>query len=254
MRAGNFSPKRAILVRIGVDHSYGQWNAPVNPDSMQFVYVPIPEKSRTRFVPGLARSYLELMPALELFCRRSQIDGDRNCRFPLRLLHRRMHLDPDFEYLTYGDRGDRRGAPLADLERGDMLVFYAGLRPIRDCGQRLIYAMVGVFTVDEVTSAVTVAPNRRHENAHTRKLRIGRPDIVVRAKRGWSGRFSRCISIGEWRDGAYRVRRDLLDRWGGLSVRDGFIQRSATLPSFLEPRRFCRWLEKQGVELLARNN
>jgi hypothetical protein len=32
------------------------------------------------------------------------------------------------------------------------------------------------------------------------------------------------------RGGVYRVRNDLLDAWGGLDIKDGYIQRSAFLP------------------------
>lgn len=32
-----------FLVRVGVDGTYGEWNAPVDPDDSSFVYVPIPE-------------------------------------------------------------------------------------------------------------------------------------------------------------------------------------------------------------------
>jgi hypothetical protein len=77
---------------------------------------------------------------------------------------------------------------------------------------------------------------------------------VVRAKPGVSGRFERCIPIGEWRNKSYRVRQDVLDAWGGLSVKDGFIQRSAVPPTFSQPEKFLKWLGKQGVRLVARNN
>ena len=38
-----------------------------------------------------------------------------------------MRLDPDFEWLTYGDKGGRRGAGMVDMGDGDLLVFYGGL-------------------------------------------------------------------------------------------------------------------------------
>jgi hypothetical protein len=34
---------RATLVRIGIDQAYGAWNAPMDPETNDFVYVPIPE-------------------------------------------------------------------------------------------------------------------------------------------------------------------------------------------------------------------
>jgi hypothetical protein len=59
------------------------------------------------------------------------------------LLERSMHLDPDFEYLTYGDEGSRRGAGMVDMSEGDLLVYYGGLRPVYHCEHKLIYALMG---------------------------------------------------------------------------------------------------------------
>lgn len=60
--------------------------------------------------------------------------------------------------------------------------------------------------------------------------------------------------MGEYRDRAYRVRKDVLNEWGGLSVKDGYLQRSARLPRLLDPARFMRWLERQGPSLIQANN
>jgi hypothetical protein len=243
---------KAVLVRIGVDQEYGHWNAPVTADE-RFVYVPIPE-STSSFRAGLELRYTDVVPPLKQFCGQHSRDLDRDLRFPQQLLGSVMHLDPDFEYLTYGDVGDRRGAAMATMREGDLLVFYGGLRPLHRCEHKLIYALMGMYVVLEVVPAASVPANRWHENAHTRKAKPGETDIVVRAKPGVSGRFDRCIPIGEWRDRAYRVRQDVLDAWGGLSVKDGFIQRSAVPPSFNDPARFLAWLRTHSIHLLQRNN
>jgi hypothetical protein len=65
--------------------------------------------------------------------------------------------------------------------------------------------------------------------------------------------MARAIPIGEYRDRAYRVRRDLLDAWGGLSVSDGYIQRSAVPPLFREPAKFLHWLWRQNPMLVQEN-
>src|SRR3954453_15248111 len=100
---------KALLVRIAVDQTFGRWNAPVNAEG-RFVYVPIPEKLGTTFHPGLERRYSEVLPDLQRFCDDHDCDLDIDLRFPQDLLHYSMHLDPDFDYLTYGDHGGRRGA------------------------------------------------------------------------------------------------------------------------------------------------
>jgi hypothetical protein len=244
---------KALLVRICVDQAYGGWNAPVNSEG-QFVYVPIPEKLTTPFHPGLERHYGEVLPALHRFCADHACDLDRDLRFPEELLRHSMHLDPDFECLTYGDEGGRRGAGMVNMTDGDLLVFYGGLQPIHRCDDKLVYALVGMYVVQEVVPVAKVSSERWYENAHLRKAKRGEKDIVVRAKPGVSGRFDRCIPIGEWRGRAYRVRQEILELWGGLSVKDGFIQRSAVPPAFTNPDQFLKWLRKQRVDMIARNN
>jgi hypothetical protein len=235
---------KALLVRIGIDQKYGGWNAPVDAAG-RFVYVPIPERPGTPFHPGLERRYNEVLPSLRRF-------GDLH--LPPGLLDRPMHLDPDFECLTYGDVGSRRGAGMVGMAAGDLLVFYGGLRPVHPCEHRLVYALMGLYVVREVVPVAAVPAGRWYENAHVRRARRGTTDIVVRAEPGRSGRFDRCLPIGAWRAGAYRVRRDILDAWGGLSVKDGYIQRSAVPPTFHRPERFLDWLDRQPIQLLSRNN
>jgi hypothetical protein len=241
---------KAILVRIGVDHAYGHWNAPVDPVTGEFVYVPIPDGDQKQYTLGSVHGYQEIVAPLKAFAAKHGV-GD--LRLPRRLQKRSMHLDPDFHYLTYGDNGARRGAKIAKLATNDLLVFYAGLRSITD-PNGLVYALVGLFVVEEVVRAMDVSEERRHENAHTRWKTLSENDVVVRGRRGVSGRFERCVPIGEWRDRAYRVCRDVERTWGGLTVKDGYIQRSAVPPEFLNARRFYNWFRQQGVILLARNN
>jgi hypothetical protein len=244
---------RAILVRIGVDQTYGRWNAPVDAEG-HFVYVPIPEKLGTTFHAGLERRYGEMLPALQRFCKTHDCDLYGDLRFPQDLLQYSMHLDPDFECLSYGNRGNGKGAIIGDVEEGDIMVFYGSLRPVYRCEHKLIYALMGLYVVQEVLPIADVPSERWYENAHTRKAKHGASDVVVWGNPDGSGRFDRCISIGERRNGQYRVRQDVLDAWGGLSVRDGFIQRSAVPPTFNSPETFLSWLRKQGIQRIPRNN
>ncbi len=204
--------------------------------------------------PEYARTYSEIIPDLDRFCGQFKVKPEEGLAFPPALKHLRMHLDPDFEHMTYGDNGDFRGSGMKEMHKDDLLVFYGGLQPIRPCEDKLVYALVGLFVVKEVVLATKVPQDRLYENAHTRKVRIGEPDIVVRARPGCSGRLARCVPIGEWRNRAYRVRRDILQTWGGLSVKDGFIQRSAVPPTFLDPERFYGWFLKLQIPFLRRNN
>lgn len=192
---------------------------------------------------GMEKSYSALIPVLSTF----------GVSLPAHLRPHHMHLDPDFNHLTYGDQGER-AKQLCKLNRGDMIVFYSGLADVRG-GPRLIYAIIGLFVVDEIVLATSVPASARDTNAHSRRiLSEAAQDLIVRARPRVSGRLERCFPIGEWRDGAYRVRQDVLEAWGGLSVKGGYLQRSARLPQFREPEQFRRCFEWQEPNLIQANN
>jgi len=133
-------------------------------------------------------------------------------------------------------------------------VFYASLADVRGSTE-LVYAIIGLFVVQDFILAADIATHDRETNAHSRRvLAPGAQDLVVRGRPGLSGRLKQCLPIGEYRNRAYRVRRDLLEEWGGLSVRDGYVQRSARLPLFRDAPRFLRWMEKQRPVLIQANN
>ena len=233
----------ALLVRVGADQSPGggSWNGPVDGQSGDFAYVPIPETSPV--YSGMEEPYSALTSVLKRF----------HVELPEYLRLRHMHLDPDFAHLTYGDQGER-AKQLGKLQAKDTIVFYAGLADVRSAAE-LVYAIIGLFVVQDFVLAADIPVPDRDINAHSRRvLAPGAQDLVVRGRQGVSGRLKRCLPIGEYRDRAYRVRRDLLEEWGRLSVRDGYLQRSARLPLFLDPPRFLRWMEGQRPVLVQANN
>jgi hypothetical protein len=220
----------------------------VNVMTGSFVFVPIPDGPKKVCTLGHAKRYDEVKRPLAEF---ALVNNLTNLRLPDELLDCNMHLDPDFEDLTYGDNGNRRGAGVASLSRGDILVFYGSLRSIAP-PHELIYGLVGLYVIDEVIRAVDVPKARRDENAHTRWTVVSENDVVVRARAGESGRFDRCIPIGSWRDNAYRLRPEIEYAWGGLSVKNGYIQRSAVPPEFNDVERFLNWFQHQRVNLLQK--
>ncbi|MGB2866771.1 MAG: hypothetical protein WBC05_25795 [Sedimentisphaerales bacterium] len=175
-----------------------------------------------------------------------------------------MHLDPDFKHLTYGDEG-AKGRRIYEMWKNnvlDFLVFYAGIRDVNPNEERLVYAIIGFYWIDDIVRATTVPLSRCNENAHTRRARPGEDEIVVRAKREESGRLKRCVPIGCYRPRcdkphghpSYHVRLDLLTRWGDLSVSDGYLQRSAYIPEFKNAEQFIEWFRQYEPDLVARNN
>jgi hypothetical protein len=230
---------KGLLIRVGIDSTDGNWNAPAKTVTREFVYLTIEEHRPLRAAPRL---YDEFEAAVSHF----------GAQMPTRLKGRATHLDPDFASLTYGDQGSR-GRAISRLTKGDFLAFFSALRPIDSAGAELVYALIGLYVVEEILGADSVPPGRWQENAHT--LRHPRPDeIVVRAKPRVSGRLRRYIPIGEYRDRAYRVRKDILDAWGGIDVKNGYIQRSARPPTFCDAARFMNWFSRQDSQLVALNN
>jgi hypothetical protein len=245
----------ALLMRVGADQSKagGRFNGPV--DTNKFAYAPIPESEEIK--PGMERYYSRVKPALQFFRAPlpDNLAGDKI----------KMHLDPDFEYLTYGDRTKRALRIQTELTPGDLIVFYAGLREVNPPVHpppRLVYAIIGLYIIDEILLASFVPSSRWDENAHTRRKTIGATDIVVRGKPGVSGRLERCIPIGDFRvplgephkRKSYRVESTLLDRWGGLSNKDGFLQLSGFPPKFLDAPNFYAWFKAQKPRLITVNN
>lgn len=235
---------RGLLVRVGADvtKAGGGWNGPVNPKTWGFAYVPIPEAYAQH--RRMRRPYTLVIPALARFGR----------ELPGRLRRRTMHLDPDFAELTYGDSNERAKQIRQKLRRGDLVVFYAGLRAVPR-QQRLVYALIGIYVIGSIRPADEIPKREWDRNAHTRRLRSPRKqDVIVTGKPRLSGRLEHCIPIGSFRRKAYRVAPDLIKRWGGLTVKDGYLQRSARLPEFRNAERFYSWFKKQGLRLLRHNH
>ena len=235
---------KALLVRVGADQSEGGgfWNGPVNSKTGAFAYAPIPEMKPSR--PNLSKPYTQIVESISKFGQ----------TLPFHLANGHMHLDPDFANLTYGDQGQRAIQIRSKLRGGDLIVFYAGLADTQQ-SKRLVYALIGLYVIDSIVSAAAVPEAEWDRNAHTRRfLSADANDIVVRAKANVSGRLKRCLAIGSYRNRAYRVEPDLLNEWGGLSVNDGYLQRSARLPEFLDAARFFEWFQRQAPELEAQNN
>lgn len=242
---------RGLLIKAGIDQTFGGWNCPLDPLSLDFVYIPIPEQRP--FHNGCSRQFAEYIPSLKSFCERAMISYGTDLQVPQELLGAGLHLDPDFQYLTYGDSGIR-AALLQRLSEGDVIGFYAGLKSYDHLDKGLIYALIGLFIVQEVVEARAVPPSQWNENAHIRRIHsVDCDDVVVRARPALSGRLTKCIPIGEWRNRAYRVRHELLTDWGGVSANDGFIQRCVWPPSLLNPSKFYDWFCRQQSEIVQSN-
>jgi len=232
---------KGVLLRVGCDttEAGGGCNAPVNAETWDYTYVPIPE-SRESFAfpaPSYAKLPCARKPGLPL---PTQLDPTRP-----------VHLDPDFASLTVGEPGDEkglssRGRILNSLEEGDLIAFFAGFRPTIKSSYAYGTAncLFGIFRVQQKTRVKDLTDAQRQQCAHGHRLNAEH-DLVIWANPKDSGRFPRAIPIGEWRSNSYRIRQDLLDAWGGVSTANGYIQRSAQPPLFTDPKKFLKWLTTQ---------
>ncbi|ARV17628.1 hypothetical protein AEP_00668 [Curvibacter sp. AEP1-3] len=241
---------KGLLMRVGIDATFGHFNAPIHPNTLDYLYLPIPE-SKHSFHTGMETTYQGIRPFFDSWTQRNQSD----LVFPEHLLGLNCHLDPDFESLTYGDQGIGRGNRVVQLEKGDFIAFFASFRsiPTPSAKPHLVYALFGILFVDKVCKVSELTEAQWNINAHSRRLTGNLDDLVVFGCPERSGRFEKAIPIGDYRSGAYRVTHKLLEAWGGLSVNDGFIQRSAVPPWFSNPVNFLSWLDGESPRLLHNN-
>ena len=243
-----------ILLRVGCDATEdgGCWNAPVDPATWEYAYVPIPGEEGKHEHISECPTYKIFERSVERF----------NIHLPPNLSQeKKVHLDPDFGSLTFGEPFIRskkklssRGEIINHLEPGDFIAFYASFRPTAPFVHPLAYCIFGVFHIERKTRVGQLSRDARTMCAHGRR-KGAENDLVIWGTEGKSGRFARAILVGENRDRAYRVTGELLNAWGGLKVKNGYIQRSVR-PPFLEyPERFLGWLEaRPGAKILLRDN
>lgn len=111
--------KKGLLMRVGIDQTYGKYNAPINPKTNDYLYLPIPQ-DRSDFISGMETTYDSFIPYFDYWCR----SNETTIKFPNYLRTKGCHLDPDFFYATYGDQATGRGARVSTLKPGDFLAFF----------------------------------------------------------------------------------------------------------------------------------
>ena len=237
---------KGLLMRVGIDQTYGKYNAPINPETNDYLYIPIPDKNEDK------TTYHQIKPHFNAWVKRN----NAVIEFPYHLEQMGgCHLDPDFDYLTYGDQGENtgRGRRVATLNKGDFIAFFASFNPIKKCSHSLVYALYGIMFVDKVMKAKNVSVEDLNKNAHTRLVDVNGEHLIVYADPLISGRFDKAIPIGEFRRKSYRMTKEMEKKWGGIDVYDGYIQRSVNPPWFVDPKTFLTWFETQNVKLIASN-
>lgn len=132
---------KAVLLRVGIDSGSGGIQGPLFTDG-SFEYICIPDNKRVsvhKYGTCIGRNGLP-----------------HSGYFPVRqrekVAQQHVHLDPEFGTFTYGDPTAPKRS-LRNLEKGDYLIFYAGLQKWHDgtgwCrnGRPALY-IIGYFVVE----------------------------------------------------------------------------------------------------------
>lgn len=131
---------KVVLLRVGIDTGSGGIHGPLLQDG-KFEFIPIPESNPDFANDG--RTYGNTLgrygkKLIEYFPY-SVLRDKRRDESP--------HFDPEFKSFTYGDPTSLK-ARLRFLEQGDILAFYAGLKPWGSDDGDALY-LVGYFTVQK---------------------------------------------------------------------------------------------------------
>ncbi len=240
---------KGLLVRVGIDQAYGQWNAPCREDG-SFCYIPMRPQREEKFDQGFKTTYADFAQDYQLF-------AGSESHFPKKL-DEYCHLDPDFRFSTYGDIKSTRGKKIKnyfDRSTENFIAFYASFRPLGRAQEPLVYAIIGFYCFQNVSLAREVPPDRRNQNAHTRLVdyqRRDNEDIVIFADKNKSGRLKSLIEIGEYKNRQYYLQKTLSDMWGGIKSKNRWIQRGVT--EFCDPDKFYQWFRAQNPDLVNENN
>jgi hypothetical protein len=107
---------KAVLLRVGIDSGSGGIQGPLFKDG-SFEYICIPDKKGVSVHACGTLRGRNGTPHSDYFPVRKRED----------IAKQHVHLDPEFETFTYGDPTTPKRS-LRTLEKGDYLIFYAGLQ------------------------------------------------------------------------------------------------------------------------------
>jgi hypothetical protein len=154
-----------LLIRVGIDTQTGGCVAPLFPNGA-FEYIPIPHNPE-RCPTNETHTYSDMKGR----------SGRYLAEFmPPKYRNHHPHNDPEFTTFTYGDPAKEKACKMSQLEKGDLLIFYAGLKKLADTGKGKVRTyFIGYFTVEKIydfrgeTKAVRESYFREvPNNAHTK--------------------------------------------------------------------------------------
>jgi hypothetical protein len=206
---------KGLLLRVGIDKGSGGCLAPIFENGL-FEYIPIPEIWPT--------SETKVYATME-----GEITGIPIVNFEIpkeKFRYAQPHDDPDFISFTYGDPTEPKRNQLSNLKPGNLLIFYAGLKPYdrlklkpKKGGKSRLY-VIGYFDVEKVydfkrimdyDSVFKKMPNNAHSKRYFRlkELNVKYLDdklVIVKGKSGSSERLLKALPLG---DNNNKMRKEL---------------------------------------------
>ncbi len=227
MTLEHMDTSQILLLRVGMDSGFGGLG-PLFPDGT-FEYVPIPDAPSQVSERSLFFR--------DIFAR----SGGSVARFvPAKHKEDPAHYDPEFETFTYGDPTKNKRRQLLRLGRGDMLVFYAGLRPPEAPRGSKLY-IIGYLTIRQAHAITSLCPwpppgfQHLWANAHFRRNEGDENLVVAEGDPATSRLLEQAMPLSDGQQYVLPEMTELL----GLS---GSVKRAGA----------GRWVPEGHVERVAR--
>ncbi len=178
------SERKAYLFHTGIESSSGGQFSPKF-DDRTFIFIPVPRS------PAMATSVLPTYRELPVrsFTRKTidtkeyladylkeTIWTDKRTKESDKLPNWIVHNDPEFETFTYGQGAGPKRASLMRLNQGDLLIFYATLKPFNQDRPHMKY-LIGYFTIKAVFDFrenldLKEYPKELEKNAHIKEFNV----------------------------------------------------------------------------------
>lgn len=232
---------KEMLLRVGIDTGTDGALGPIFDDST-FEYIPLSEGDPcTRELRTFRNTTGRTGKSLSEY-------------LPASIADRKLHFDPEFDTFTYGDPTSKRTA-LLKLEKGDLLVFYAGLTPYATGRYSNGLYIIGYFTVDRVLDFDSMDENARQEaieccqhNAHLKRESEDAGLVIVTGDPEKSRLLDRGILISQPKsDRRNRTYQAVSCQMESLLGITGSIQRSMP-PRFIQPDRVGNLKKLIGIK------
>lgn len=222
-----------MLLRVGIDKGSGGNLGPIFKDG-SFEYIPIPED----FPSDIENTYADTPGRngnnLSAYVRKGLKD-------------RQIHFDPEFKSFTYG-AGNHR--PISKLNKNDLLVFYAGLKPYENKRYEEGLYIIGYFTVKEVLNfdlmdedEIEKSTKSCRNNAHIKRKKDTDGLVIVKGYKNKSKLLDKAIKISvKSEDSIGKTLHVLSPKMEKITALSGSIQRST--PRWIEEEKNVLKLQK----------